>query len=166
MAFVEGVSSGYFCPEGGRVVHVASVGEFVEEDVVAEGFGELHEGDVERNGAGGGARAPAGAGVGEAMTDVFVAVFACKEFEAVGEVIFGAFCEEFFGGVSGTLSSGVAKGELFFDLFSALFEKTFDEEVGSVIGYGKTEASRRGDGKTNTGGEAVFADDNFAEFFI
>ena len=166
MAFVEGVEFGDFCPEGGGMIHVMGVGEFVEEDVVAEGFREFHEGDVERDGAGAAAAAPAGAGVGETVADVFVAVFFGEVFEAVGEFFFGAGHEELFLGVAAALGGGVAEGEVFFDLFSIAVEEAFDEEVGGVGGDGKAEATGGRDGKTNAATEAIFPDEDFAEFAI
>ena len=114
-----GVVEGDFCPEGGGVIHVVDVGEFVEDDVVAEGFGEVHDTDVERDGAGAGAAAPAGVGVGEAQAGVGVAVFLGPEVEAVGEVGFGFFGEEFFLGIAGALGLWVFEGELLSNLFPA-----------------------------------------------
>ena len=107
MAFVVGVVGGDFGPEGGGMVHVIDVGEFVEDDVVAEGWGEFHEADVEGDGTGAAAAAPAGVGVGEAETGVFVAVFLGEEVEAVGEVGFGFFAQNLFLGVAGALGFGI-----------------------------------------------------------
>lgn len=56
------------------MVHVVDVGEFVENDVIAEGFRDVHEADVEGDGASTTAAAPTGAGVGEAEGGVAVAV--------------------------------------------------------------------------------------------
>jgi hypothetical protein len=40
-----------FTPKGVRMVHVIDVGEFVNDDVIAERFGYFHEADIKRNGA-------------------------------------------------------------------------------------------------------------------
>ena len=72
--FVAGVVGADFGPEGGGMVKVMEVGEFVEDDVVTQGGRDLHETDVEGDGAGRGTTAPTGGGVGEAAAFVMVAV--------------------------------------------------------------------------------------------
>lgn len=51
MFFVSGIMFGNFGPESGRVIHVVEVGEFMNNNVIAEDFGDLHKTDVKRNGA-------------------------------------------------------------------------------------------------------------------
>lgn len=91
MALVIGVVGGDFVPEILGMVHVIDVGEFVKNDVVAEGFGKVHEADVERDCAAAAAAAPASVGMGEAKRSVFVAVFFGPEIETIWEVFFGFF---------------------------------------------------------------------------
>ena len=77
---IVGVVRSDFGPKSGRVVHVVEVGKFVQNDVVAQNFGDVHEADVEGDGAGGGARTPASIGVSEATFGVSVAVEFGKVF--------------------------------------------------------------------------------------
>lgn len=51
VVFVTGVVGGDFGPEGVGVVEMIEVGELVKDDVVAERFGDVHEADVEGDGA-------------------------------------------------------------------------------------------------------------------
>lgn len=55
---VIGADAGDFAPKAGRVVHLAKVHQFVEEDVVADGGWNLDEPPVEGDGAGAGTGAP------------------------------------------------------------------------------------------------------------
>lgn len=47
MLFVAGIMFADFCPKGGRVVHMVEVGELMNNDVIAERLGDLHEADIE-----------------------------------------------------------------------------------------------------------------------
>ena len=47
MATVVGVVRGDFGPESVGVIHVINMGEFVQDDVVAEWLGDFHEADIE-----------------------------------------------------------------------------------------------------------------------
>ena len=107
MSTIAGVGAADFGPESSGVIHVASVGELVEDDIVAERLWELHKADIEGDSAAAATRTPARAGVGEAVFDVFVAVGFSEIFEAVGEVVLGFLGEEFFLSVAGALSRGV-----------------------------------------------------------
>lgn len=51
MFFVAGVMGGDFGPEGVGMVEVVQMGEFVDDDIVAERLGDVHEADVEGDGA-------------------------------------------------------------------------------------------------------------------
>lgn len=72
--FVAGVVGADFGPEGGGMIKVMEMSEFVEDDIVTQDGRDLHETDVEGDGAGRGTTAPTGGGVGEAATLVMVAV--------------------------------------------------------------------------------------------
>jgi hypothetical protein len=119
VAFVVGVVVGDLKPEGGGMVHVVDVGELVEDDVVAEGFRQVHETDIERDGARVATAAPTGVGVRKAQVDVFVVVLFGPKVEAIREVLFGFSLKDFFLGVAGTLGGGVFEREFFADLFPA-----------------------------------------------
>ena len=43
---------GDLAPDGFGMVHMINMGEFVENDVIAEWFRDFHEADIERNCAG------------------------------------------------------------------------------------------------------------------
>ena len=80
---VAGVVGANFGPEGGGVIKVMEVGEFVEDDIVAQDGRDLHEADVEGDSAGGGTTAPASGGVGESTALIVVAVEGGKVFQAI-----------------------------------------------------------------------------------
>ncbi len=63
-----------FLPEGFRVVHVIEMGELVNNYVVTELFGHLHEADIERDSTVTTATSPSSSGVAEAAFVIFVAV--------------------------------------------------------------------------------------------
>ena len=78
-----------FSPKGGGVVHVVEMGELVQDDVVAQRLGGVHEADIEGDGAIRRAGAPAGVSVRETAA------------------LFGFFCQQFLFGIAGTLSGGI-----------------------------------------------------------
>ena len=84
MFFVVSVVEGDFFPESGRVIHVVDVGEFVNDNVVAKRFWDVHESDIEGYGARTTATTPASIGVGEAEILVGIAVFLSPKFKAIG----------------------------------------------------------------------------------
>ncbi len=51
MLFIAGVVSGDFGPESGRMIEVIKMGELMEDDIVAKRLGDLHETDIEGDGA-------------------------------------------------------------------------------------------------------------------
>ena len=83
MFLVAGVVGANFGPESGGVIKVMEVGEFVEDDIVAQDGRDLHEADVEGDSAGGGTTAPAGGGMREAAALIMVAVEGGKVFQAI-----------------------------------------------------------------------------------
>ena len=83
MFLVAGVVGANFGPESGGMVKVMEMGEFVEDDIVAQDGRDLHEADVEGDSAGGGATAPASGGMREAAALIMVAVEGGKVFQAI-----------------------------------------------------------------------------------
>ena len=123
------VVGGDFCPEGRAVVHVVEMGEFVEDDIVTQDFGDVHQADVEGDGAVCGAGAPASVGVGEATLVVRIAVELGVILETIGEILAGFVFEDFDFGVASALSFGVLDGELLADEGAIAFEEALNEEV-------------------------------------
>lgn len=80
MFLVFGVVADDFLPKSAGMVHMVEMGEFVDDDVVAENFGDLHEADVERNCAVRRATSPSCGGVREATFFVRIAVELGKVF--------------------------------------------------------------------------------------
>lgn len=83
MLFVTGVVATNFSPKGVGMVHVVEMSEFMNDDVIAERLGDLHEADVERNGAIAATTAPAGSGVTQAALVVLIAIELGVIFEPV-----------------------------------------------------------------------------------
>lgn len=74
MLFIAGIVGGDFGPEGVGVVEMVEVGEFVKDNIVAERLRNVHEADVEGDGAVAGAATPASSGMAKAAFVVFIAV--------------------------------------------------------------------------------------------
>ncbi len=51
MLFIAGVVSGDFGPKSGGMIEVIKMGELMEDDIVAKRLGDLHEADIEGDGA-------------------------------------------------------------------------------------------------------------------
>lgn len=164
--FVTGVVVGDFSPEGVGVVEMIEVGEFVEDDIVAERLGDVHETDVEGDGAITGAATPAGGGVTKATLVVFIAVKLSVIFKAIRKVIFCLFHEDFFLGVAGALGFGATKRDFFADEGAVDAQKTLSEKVASVARDGHLEPAGRRNRKPHTFGKWVFAHNNFAELGV
>ncbi len=142
MFLVFGVVAGDFLPKSAGMVHMVEMGEFVDDDVVAENFGDLHEADVERNCAVRRATSPPCGGVREAAFFVGVAVEFGEIFQSIRQVFLRIFHQEFLFGVSGALRSGVAQGDLFADEIAVNVEKTFDEKIAGMLWHGHLQPSR------------------------
>ena len=108
MFFVSGIMFGNFGPESGRVVHVVEVGEFMNNNVIAEDFGDLHQANIERDSAIRRTTSPPGGSVAEATFVVVVAVEVGVIFKSVRQVLLGLFHEDFFLGIASALSVGIA----------------------------------------------------------
>ena len=96
-----------FSPKGGGVVHVVEMGELVQDDVVAQRLGGVHEADIEGDGAIRRAGAPASVSVRETAALVTIAIFGGPKFETIRQILFGFFCQQFLFGIAGTLSGGI-----------------------------------------------------------
>lgn len=115
MFFVTRIMSGDFCPESGGMVEMIEMCELMKDDIVAKRLGDLHEADIEGDGAVARTAAPASSGVAEAAFVVGVTIELCVVLETVGEIILSFFHEDFFLGVASALSLRVAKGDFLFD---------------------------------------------------
>lgn len=115
MFLVAGVMGGDFGPKGVGMVEVVQMGEFVDNNVVTERFGDVHKTDVERDGAVRGAATPAGGGVAQAAAVVVIAKEFGIIFEAIGEVFLCLLHEDFFLSVASALGFGTAEGDFFAD---------------------------------------------------
>lgn len=82
------------------------MGEFVEDDIVTQDFWDLHEADVEGDGAIARTTTPACGSVAETAFVVGVAVEFSIIFKTIGQVVLCFFHEDFFLGVAGALSAG------------------------------------------------------------
>lgn len=166
MFFVAGVVGGDFGPESFGVVEVIEVGEFVDDDVVAERLGDIHEADVEGDGAVRRAAAPAGGSVAQAAAVIIIAIEFRVIFEAVRETFASFFHEDFFLGVAGALGFGAAEGDFFADESAVDAQKALGEKIAGVAGDGHLEAAGRRDRKPHASGERIFTHNDFAELSV
>lgn len=106
--FVAGVVSADFLPESIRVIHVIKVGKLMQDYVIAEDFGDLHQANIERDSAIRRTTSPPGGSVAKATFVVVVAVEFGVIFKSVRQVLLGLFHEDFFLGIASALSVGIA----------------------------------------------------------
>lgn len=72
--------AGDFCPEGGGMIHVIKMGQFMNQDVVTQWFWYVHEANIKRNCAIAAATSPPRGGMTEATFIIVVAKFFGQEF--------------------------------------------------------------------------------------
>ncbi len=166
VVFVVGVVGGNFGPKSGGMIHMVQMGELVENDIVAEDFGDLHEADIERNRAVRGTTTPTRGGVGETAFVVLVAVEFGEVFEAIGEVVARLFHEEFFLGVAGALGARVAERDFFANQVAVNFQKPFDQKVAGAGGHRHLKSTRRRDGEAHAARHWIFANNDFAKLVV
>ena len=118
------------------MIHMIEVGEFVQDDVIAQDFGYLHQTNIKRNCARRRTTAPPRGGMGQATAFIMIAIKFGVVFKAVGQVILRFFHEKFFLGVARTLGFGVAEGDFFADQGAVAIKKTFHQKVTGVLRYG------------------------------
>ncbi len=115
MVLVTWVVFGYFAPKGVGMIHVVKMSKLVNDYIVAENFGNIHEADVERNGAIARTTAPTCGGVREPAFIIAITVEFGVIFEAIREIRASLFHEDFLFGITGALSSRVVEGNFFAD---------------------------------------------------
>lgn len=126
MFFVVGVMAANFGPKSVGMIHMVEVGKFVDNDIVTKWLGDLHEANIERNGAIAAATAPTGGGMTEATFVVGVAVKFSVIFQSIGQVFASFFHEDFFLGITSTLGVGVTKGDFFVNELTVDIQKPFN----------------------------------------
>ncbi len=80
----------------------------MQDDVITEDFGDLHQANIERDSAIRRTTSPPGGSVAEATFVVVVAVEFGVIFKSVRQVLLGLFHEDFFLGIASALSVGIA----------------------------------------------------------
>lgn len=127
--FVIGIEAGDLGPEGGGVVEVPEMGEFVEDDVVGDLGRELDEAPVEGDDLAGGAGAPSGP---------LVADLDGADLESVERGEFEGAGGEFLGG-EGTEAAFDARAEVGFAGGGLGNAERADFEEGAVLGVDDVE---------------------------
>lgn len=136
MLFVAGVMTADFAPESVGVVHMVEMGEFMDNDVVAQDFRNLHKANIERDGAIATTTTPTGRGMAEATLVIFITVELGVVFEAIREVFLRFFHEDAFLSVAGALALGALEGDFVFDEVAIDLEKATDQKIASVLRNG------------------------------
>lgn len=108
MFFVAGVVLADLAPEGIGMIHVVKMGELVDNNIVAQDFWDLHETDIERNCTITATTSPASGGMRKSTFVVAIAVKLGVVVQTIRQIILSFFHEDFFLGVTSTLSARVA----------------------------------------------------------
>ena len=102
----------------------------------------------------------------QAALIITIAVELGVVFEAIGEVFFRLFHEDFLFSVAGALGFGAAEGDFFADKGAIDVQKALSEEIASVARDGHLEPAGRRDRKPHAFRERVFADNYFTKLGI
>ena len=102
----------------------------------------------------------------EAAFVIAIAVELGIVFEAIREIFFRLFHENFLLGVASALGFGATKGDFFANKAAIDVQKALDEEVASMARDGHLESTGWRNGKPHAFRKRVFTHNNLAEFGV
>ena len=95
-----------------------------------------------------------------------IAVAFGEIFEAIRQIFFGLFHQEFFLGVASTLGAGVFNFEFVTNLIAELIQSIFDGALRGKTRNSSLQAARSGNRKTNRATTRIFFNNYLTKFRV